>query len=395
MYEIAYVSTYVPKKCGLATYTHHLRQSVQQAAQNADFRDQVVAVVGADEDRNLYNRSYWLLRRDVLWDYERLAKRINNSSIQLVSLQHEFGIFGGEAGEHVLEFARALQKPLVTTFHTVFEKPMSPYREIQQALIRESAHITVMNRRAVGYLQDAYGVPIEKISYIPHGTPGPSAKPRTFLRQELGWHGRKVILTFGLLGPSKGIESILAALPRVVEEIPNVLYVIAGQTHPEIVKQHGEAYRDKLRKMIDDHQLQNHVIMLDRYMTETDITELITACDLYVTPYPGMEQITSGTLAYAVGAGRPVLSTPYAYARDLLKDLPALLIPYGDTNRWSSEMVRMLTQDAVRSAYEQQIQKIGRSMQWARVGISHWNLFRSLIEEWRAVEGSEMFLATR
>ncbi|GMA49262.1 hypothetical protein GCM10025857_06190 [Alicyclobacillus contaminans] len=395
MTRVVYVSTYVPKKCGLATYTHHLRQSVQRAAAGTDLRDGVVAMVDSNEDIKRYDESIWFIRRDQLADYERVAKRINQSSVDVVSLQHEFGIFGGTAGEHILAFARALEKPLVTTFHTVFERPASPYREIQRALIQQSAHITVMNRRAVQYLRDAFGVSTDRISYIPHGTPGPSAKPRSELRTALGWQGRRVILTFGLLGPSKGIESILEVLPDVVAKVPDVLYVIAGQTHPEILKHSGEAYRERLQQMVEERNLSQHVQMVNRYMSESDVMDYVSACDLYITPYPGMEQITSGTLAYAVGAGCPVLSTPYAYARDVLRNLESLLIPYGNREQWSRSICRMLTDEAVQEQYRRQIAEIGRGMQWTGVGAEHLALFRRLAAVKRVKEGSEAFIASR
>ena len=394
MLDIAYVSTYVPKKCGLATYTHHLQNCVQNAAKNTPVRNHVIAIQGPDEPRTMYSQSLWMLQRDRREDYERVATKINNSSIDLVSLQHEFGIFGGTAGEYILRFARSLRKPIVTTFHTVFERPGSPYKDIQQQLVEFSDHFIVMNPRAIRYLADAYGVAEDKISYIPHGTPGPASTPRQQLRQELGWQGKRVILTFGLQGPGKGIESIFEVLPQVVRQVPNVLYVIAGQTHPEIVKKEGEAYREQLMRVVQKHHLTAHVTMLNRYMSEQEISRLITACDLYVTPYPGMEQITSGTLAYAVGAGCPVLSTPYAYARDLLQDMPSLLIPYGDADNWAKAITRMLSDDAMRQAYKRKIEEIGCRMKWSTVGKQHWELFLDLAYR-RHREGSEGLVVTR
>ncbi|MCL6446115.1 MAG: glycosyltransferase family 4 protein [Alicyclobacillus sp.] len=395
MFEIAYVSTYVPRKCGLATYTHHLRQSIRPWLDAEGGADRVIAMLGSDESGQGYDRDCVFLQRDRENSYAQMAQWLNRSTVDVVSLQHEFGIFGGEAGEWILRFARALRKPLVTTFHTVFEHPEHPYREIQEELIRLSDHVTVMNRRAVGYLVKAFGVSSDMISFIPHGTPGPSQKPRDQIRRALGWNGRRVVLTFGLLGPGKGIESIIEALPHVVREIPEVLYVIAGQTHPEIIRTQGETYRMHLQSIIHANRLDGHVTMINRYLTEEDIVDLITACDLYVTPYPGMQQITSGTLAYAVGAGCPVLSTPYAYAQDLLHTMPDLLIPYGDSERWAHGMIRLLSQDTVRQTVARQVADIGRSMHWLEVGRQHLDLFMRIAGRRRVAEGSEALVVTR
>ncbi|MFO2549186.1 glycosyltransferase family 4 protein [Alicyclobacillus cycloheptanicus] len=378
MIRVAHVSTYVPKKCGLATYTHHLRQGLREAAGGGQLTDIVIAMLGPDERQDAYVGADWFLRRDEPGDYEAVARRLNQSDIDLVALQHEFGIFGGEAGEYVLRFAEALQKPLVTTFHTVFETPVHPYRDIQKKLVERSDHIIVMSPRAISYLVNAYGVAASKITYLPHGTPGASARTNAQLRRSLGWEGRKVLLTFGLLSPGKGLELVLEALQHIAAEVPNVLYVIAGQTHPEILKRDGEHYREALQRMIEDRRIGEHVSMMNRYLSEADIVSLISACDVFVTPYPGMQQITSGTLAYAVGAGSVVASTPYAYARDLLKDFPDLLIPYGDVEAWSRTLTKLLQDDALLGRYQRQIAQIGQHMRWPNVARKHLELYRTL-----------------
>ncbi|SIS93596.1 glycosyltransferase family 4 protein [Alicyclobacillus vulcanalis] len=378
--EIGYVSTYVPRKCGLATYTHHLRQSVRQAAGSAA-ADQVIAMLAPDEDMKDYNRSYWFLRREERRDYARIARRVNDSRIGVVSLQHEFGIFGGEAGAYILDFIHTLDKPLVTTFHTVFQKPMSPYREVQKEIAQRSDAIVVMNRQAIDYLVDAFAISPSKIHYLPHGTPTRSLTPRDELRRRFGWQNRAVIVTFGLLGPSKGIEFMLDAMPAIVRKVPNALYVIAGQTHPEIVKREGEAYRESLMRRVKELRLDDHVVMLNQYMSESDIVDLITAADLYVTPYPNMEQITSGTLAYAVGIGQVVLTTPYAYARDLLKDVPELLVPFGDTRAWAERAIEILSDEGHRARYAERISAIGNEMTWPRVGERYWQLIQAVARQ--------------
>ncbi|GIM45822.1 hypothetical protein DNHGIG_13710 [Collibacillus ludicampi] len=379
MTQVAYVSTYVPKKCGLATYTYHLRQSVKNSKMwNA--ADPVV-VLTDEKDRNNYDRpNLWTLLRDDREAYSLMAKKINDSSISLVSLQHEFGIFGGEAGSYILDFIRELKKPLITTFHTVFQNPEEPYRSIQEEIARRSDRIIVMNRKAIHYLMNSFSVPQEKIAFIPHGTPVPNPQTRSLLRDQLQWNNRKVLMTFGLLSRNKGIEMILEILPEVVARVPEVLYVIVGQTHPEVKKREGEAYREQLKQLIRSKKLENHVLMIDRYMEEEELVQYITACDLYITPYPGMEQITSGTLAYAVGLGRPVLSTPYSYAKDLLAGYEEMLIPFHDRSKWSEKLSMVLSDESSLKEWERQIGRIGKNMQWPLVGKKHALLFLRTIQ---------------
>lgn len=373
MTKIAYVSTYVPKKCGLATYTFHLRQAVNQAKEWRG-KDPVVALTDIETDET-EDPVLWALNRNREQDYAKMARKLNQSDVDVVSLQHEFGIFGGEAGAYILNFVRHLTKPLITTFHTVFEKPMPPYDVVQREIAERSSRIIVMNRKAIALLHESFGIPEEKICFIPHGTPKSDSEQRQQFRQELGWHDRKVLMTFGLLSRGKGIELILKALPRVVKQIPEALYVIAGQTHPEVKKREGERYREELMEYIDKNGLEHHVVMINRYMEEQDLIKHIMSCDIYITPYPGLQQITSGTLAYAVGLGRPVLSTPYAYAQDLLGCYPELLVPYGDVGTWSDKIVSFLSNDLVLRGWTKRMERVGSSMHWTEVGKRHADLF--------------------
>lgn len=373
MTRTAYVSTYVPKKCGLATFTYHLRQAVH-GAKDWRVKDPVIVLHDGETD-GYQDPLLWLLRRDCERDYEKMANRINQSDIEVVSLQHEFGIFGGEAGRHILQFIRHLNKPLVTTFHTVFEFPHEPYASIQKEIAERSARIVVMNRKAICYLHRSFGIPEEKIVFIPHGTPEPDMERRQTFREQLGWTDRKVMMTFGLLSRGKGIERMLKVLPEVAPKVPQVLYAIVGQTHPEVKKREGEQYRRELQAMIKDSGIERNVVMIDRYMEESDLVRHITACDVYVTPYPGMEQITSGTLAYAVGLGRPVLSTPYCYAQDLLADEPELLIPAEDEALWQQRLVSLLTNEVMLQDVVRKMKRLGETMHWPNVGQAYDRLF--------------------
>lgn len=378
--RIAYVSTYVPKRCGLATYTFHLRQAVRAEKSWKD-TDPVVVITG-ENGAETYDSPYVPLRRDCQEDYEKAAAKLNQMAIDLVSLQHEFGIFGGEAGAHILTLVRQLKKPLVTTFHTVFEQPAEPYASIQRELAEKSDKIIVMNRKAIELISRSFGISEDKIAFIPHGTPIPDKDRRDAFRQQFGWTERKVLMTFGLLSAGKGIEFVLNILPQIAERVPNLLYAIVGQTHPEVKKREGEKYREQLQEIIQQQGLQKHVTMINRYVEEDELVKYMTACDLYITPYPGMEQITSGTLAYAIGMGRPVVSTPYRYAQDVLTGCEELLLPYGNENAWIEKVVQLLTDDATRNKWELEIEKRGKAMHWPQVGKQHAHLFRQVIEDW-------------
>jgi polysaccharide biosynthesis protein PslF len=374
MTKVAYVSTYVPRKCGLATYTHHLRQAVRSAKERV-ITDEVVVVTDSKQDMGYPLSSFRPLMKNHKESYAEMARQINESDVDVVSLQHEFGIFGGEAGSYILDFVQNLKKPLVTTFHTVFEHPQPPYAAIQRKIAEESAMIIVMNRKAIDFLHDAFAIPKEKIRFIPHGSPVPHLEKRQAYREKLGWIGRQVIMTFGLLSRGKGIEFILETLPDVVREVPDVLYAIVGETHPEVKKREGETYREELMKQIQKNGLDNHVVMIDKYLDENDLIHHLIACDLYCTPYPGMQQITSGTLAYAVGLGRPVLSTPYCYARDLLEGYEDCLLPYGDQKAWSEKLVSLLNDSKKLKEWEKKMLARGKSLHWPQIGEQHARLF--------------------
>lgn len=382
---VAYVSTYVPKKCGLATYTHHLREAITQAKGHPTGADPVIAMCNSDELGDYSEPWMAPLSKQEPDEYRTVADRINSSSVEIVSVQHEFGIFGGDAGVHVLELLRRLNKPVITTFHTVFEHPVSPYAELQREIARLSDHIIVMNRMGIRYLQEGLDVPEGKISFVPHGAPVPSRSDRAQVRREAGWEHRKVLFTFGLLSRSKGIELALRALGDAVMAVPELLYVIAGQTHPEVRKHEGEAYRDELQALVRELGLEHHVLWIDRYVPEDQLVSLISASDLYMTPYPGMAQITSGTLAYAAGLGRPILSTSYAYARDLVQGHEEMLLPYGDASAWGSKLIELFTYPGMLAQWERTMADIGRGMHWPQVGAQHLRLFEQVILQRRGI----------
>ncbi len=381
--QMVYVSTFVPKKCGLATYTFHLRNAVHLNKGNRP-QDPVIPVCNEEERPDYREPWMWPLVKNDPADYRALADTVNQSAADAVSLQHEFGIFGGEAGDYVLEFMKRVKKPIITTFHTVFEQPPEPYASVQKQIAEWSDHLLVMNRKAVGFLHESFGIPKGKISFIPHGTPVPSQKNRKEVRAAQGWENRKVLFTFGLLSRGKGIDFALRAVAKTVRAVPDLLYVIAGATHPEVRKQEGEAYREELTAWIREFKLERHVQMIDRYIPEDELASLISAANLYLSPYPGMQQITSGTLAYAAGLGRPILSTPYCFARDLVQDHEEMLLPYGDADAWSRQIARLFSDPGLLDLWERVMKEIGNTMHWPQVGAQHLRLFEQVVRKHKA-----------
>lgn len=321
------------------------------------------------------------LSKTDLSGYRAAAEWVNASDIDVVSLQHEFGIFGGEAGEYILHFLDALKKPVVTTFHTVFPEETLPYTPVQREILKRSLRVVVMNRLGIDWLKKLFDVDESLINYLPHGAPEPLHVDPAHLRRKWQLQKRKVLLTFGLLSPGKGIDQFLDILSMIVPYVPDVLYVIAGLTHPEVKKREGEAYRQQLQERIESLHLNDHVRFINRFFSEEELTELLTVTDLYISPYPGMTQITSGTLAYAVGLGRPIVTTPYAYARDVLRDFPDLIIPYGAKQQWAEKIIKLLTDQEVHRSIEQRMQLLGRTMRWPYVGRLFFTMLQKLMND--------------
>ena len=303
-----------------------------------------------------------------LESYRRAAEFLNSSNVDAVSVQHEFGIFGGPAGSHLLALLRELKAPIVTTFHTVLRQPNADQHRVMQGLIAYSARLVVMTERGRSILREVYNAPLAKIDLIPHGIPDvPFAGPDHY-KGQFGVAGKKVLLTFGLLSPNKGIEHVLNALPDVVAEFPDVVYIVLGATHPHELRTRGEAYRLGLEALARKNKIENHVVFHNRFVELQELTEFIGAADLYVTPYLEEAQITSGTLAYAFGAGKAVISTPYWHAAELLKDERGVLIPFADPGAIAREVSGLLRDEARRNAMSDNAYKMGREMVWSHTG---------------------------
>lgn len=375
--DVIYVGTYPPRRCGIATFTRDLSQACHGATQGTT---RIVALNAANETYDYPAEVQFEIRRDHIEDYHRAAEWINHSSADVVSIQHEFGIFGGPAGAHLFELLRNVRKPVVTTLHTVLKDPAPEYKQATQELIRCSDVLVVMSRVAQNILVDRYGVPEEKIALIYHGVPDVSPAESEADKRRLGFEGRFVVLTFGLLSENKGIETVIEALPPVVAKRPDLLYVILGATHPEVKKRAGERYREALQQRVKELALQDNVRFIDQFVELDTLLTYISASDLYITPYLHREQVVSGTLSYALAAGKAIISTPYWYAEELLADGRGVLVPFRDPQALSQAILSLIDDPVRMDAVRRAAYDFGRQMLWPEVGKAYAALFDRVIQ---------------
>jgi glycosyltransferase involved in cell wall biosynthesis len=310
-----------------------------------------------------------------LSSYQRAADFLNISNVDIVCLQHEFGIFGGPAGSHLLALLRELKMPVVTTHHTVLREPNSEQRRVMQELIARSTRLVVMADRGRQMLEDVYQVPPGKIDVIPHGIPNIPFVDPNYYKDQFGVEGRKVLLTFGLLSPNKGIEHVLNALPRILAEFPAVVYVVLGATHPNELREQGETYRLGLERLAKKNKVQKNVIFYNRFVELDELKEFIGAADIYVTPYLNEAQITSGTLAYTFGAGKAVVSTPYWHASELLAEDRGVLVPFAEAEAIAREVIGLFRDEPRRHTIRKNAYKLGREMIWSNVATLYLRSF--------------------
>jgi len=362
---IAFLGDYLPRKCGIATFTADLLTAV--AEEHPQGRCFAVPVNDIKQGYDYHDVVRFEIEEQDLVSYQRAADFINTSNVDVVNVQHEFGIFGGPAGSYLLTLVRRLRMPIVTTFHTVLPQPNYDQRRVMQELIARSTRLVVMTERGRLILQESYNAPAAKIDLIPHGIPDvPFLDPDDY-KERFGVTGRLVLLTFGLLSPNKGIEVVLNALPDIVAEFPAVVYVVLGATHPHELRGRGEAYRLGLESLAMKNKVERNVIFHNRFVELPQLKEFIGAADLYITPYLEEAQITSGTLAYAFGAGKAVVSTPYWHAAELLKDRRGVLVPFGDAKAIAREVNALLRDTPRRNAIRENAYRLGREMIWSNV----------------------------
>src|SRR2546430_955214 len=363
--EIAFVGDHLPRKCGIATFTSDLLVSVAAAhPQSQCFSVSVNDIKGGYETPEVVR---FEMEEQDLSSYLRAGDSLNISNVDVVCLQHECGIFGGPAGGHILAFLRELRMPVVITLHTVLREPRADQRRVMHELISLSTRLVVMAERGRQMLQGNYQAPPAKIDLIPHGIPDVGFVDPTYFKDQFGVEGRVVLFTFGLLSPNKGIEYVLNALPHILAEFPDVVYIILGATHPNELREHGEAYRLSLEILAKKNKLEKNVIFYNRFVELENLKEFIGAADFYITPYLNEAQITSGTLAYTFGAGKVVISTPYWHAAELLAENHGVLVPFGDAPAIAREVIGLLRDDTHRHAIRKNAYKLGREMVWSNV----------------------------
>src|SRR5664280_1507931 len=386
--KIAFLGDYLPRKCGIATFTSDLLSAVaQEHPQSQSFAVPVNDIPGGYE----YCKDVrFEIEEQDLASYLRAADFLNISNADVVSVQHEFGIFGGPYGRHVLAMLRELRMPTVTTLHTILGAPNPEQRRVMQELIVRSTRLVVMAERGRKMLQEIYQAPPAKIDVIPHGIPDIPFVDPNFYKDQFGVEGRLVLLTFGLLSPNKGIEHVLNALPEIVAEFPNTVYIILGATHPNLLRERGETYRLSLERLAKKNKIQKHVIFYNRFVDIEELKEFIGAADIYMTPYLNETQITSGTLAYAFGAGKAVVSTPYWHAAELLAEDRGVLVPFGDSKAIAREVIGLLRDETRRTAIRKNAYKLGREMVWSNVARMYMRSFE-LARVQRAVLSRKSF----
>jgi glycosyltransferase involved in cell wall biosynthesis len=363
----AFVSTYAPVLCGIATFTADLAGAVGGR--------HIVALDPPEASGPYAAEVRQRIRRDVQEDYVRVARTLDAARLDVVSVQHEYGIWGGHDGSYVLDFVRALRTPVVATLHTVLQHPTASQRRVLSELAAASAATVVMSTSAAELLARSYGIEPGRIEIIPHGVPDMPFVTPDSVKPQLGLAGRTVILSFGLLGPGKGYESAIAAMPAVVAADPSAIYVIVGATHPEMARRQGEAYRESLRAKAAALGMADHVRFVGRFVDATELGTWLEAADVFVTPYPNLEQIVSGTLSYAMGAGKAIVSTPYAYAAERLAQDRGRLVAPGSTEALAEGLVELVQNPGLRALYGRRAYEHSRGMGWPVVGAAYRRLF--------------------
>lgn len=372
--RIAFLGGYEPRRCGIATFTNDICEAVAKAVPDSE------CIAGAVNDRVEGYKypprvRFELLEKD-LDSYRRAADFLNFNNTEVLCVQHEFGIYGGPAGSHLLALLKEVRMPVVTTLHTVLAKPNPEQKKVMEELISRSDRLVVMAKKGAEILRETYGVADSKIDVIPHGIPDIPFADSEISKAQFGLEGRTVLLTFGLLGPGKGIEHVIEALPEIVRRHPDVVYVILGATHPHLVAREGETYRLGLERLADERGVKEHVIFYNRFVSLDELTEFIGATDCYLTPYLNEEQITSGTLAYVFGAGKAVVSTPYWHAKELLADDRGILVPFRDPHAIAEGVCAFLDDPDLLERTRREAYRLGREMIWPAVAERYLESFQ-------------------
>ena len=370
--KVAFISSFLPRKCGIATFASDLIRNVGAAGEK-QFSPVVLAMENVPLSYD--ERVVFKIKRDTTKDYVAAADYINFSGVSTVSLQHEFGLYGGEMGSYINLVLRRVSAPIITTLHTILEHPDPPMLQQLATIAELSDRVVVMSDRSSRMIRRVYHVPDEKIVHIPHGVPDIGFVDSNYYKQSLGFGERTLLLTFGLIAQNKGIEYAIQALPRLVKKHPSLLYAVVGATHPEVVRHEGEAYRLSLLRMVKELGLEKHVLFVDRFVNDDELKLYLSAADIYLTPYLVREQAISGTLSFALGAGKAIISTPYWYAEELLENDRGVIVPFRDSDAISHAIEELLRKPRMAYEMRERAYQYGREMTWSRAGVMYWDLF--------------------
>ena len=375
--KISFLSTYPPRECGLATFT----QDIVTAIDNVGTLKTSVIAINNTSLEEYDDKVEDTIQQNERSEYIKLALKLNNSDTDLLVIEHEFGIFGGESGEYILDLILNLKIPVVTTFHTILLEPSPKQRRIIKTLAQKSEKVIVMAKNSKVLLQTVYDIEPIKIVMIHHGVPKRVFKSRLLLKKENRYEGRQIISTFGLLAPGKGIEHAIMAISKVVPEYKDILYFILGQTHPCLKKEDGEAYREKLVKLVDTLHLKRNIKFCNKYLTKDEIINFLQLSDIYLTPYLNKDQAVSGTLAYAVGYGKAIVSTPYMYAKEMLAEERGLLADFNDPDSLAGCIKYCLKNPDKKSMMERKTLRLGITMYWDKIADHYIEEFQKVIAQ--------------
>jgi glycosyltransferase involved in cell wall biosynthesis len=374
--NIAFLSTFPPRECGLATFTEDLINEIDKIG---TVRSSVIAVINGEETYD-DPRVEWKISQHKRADYFHTALWIN-THMDLLVIEHEYGIFGGECGEYILDLAKKLNIPFIVTTHTVLQEPTPKQRTVLKTLGRLSTGVVTMAANSIPILAKVYGIGPDKVTVIPHGVPCLPVKERDQLKIEHGLLGKHVISSFGLLSPAKGLEYGIEAVAKVVPNFDNLVYLILGKTHPAVKQTMGESYRQNLKNLAESLGVQDHVQFVDKYLTKEEVMTYLNLSDIYMTPYLSKEQAVSGTLAYAVGCGRVIVSTPYRYAQEMLGGGRGMLAAFSDADSLASCVSHILKNPLLKNEMETKTLMLGQTMAWAKVAERYTQLFINIEQQ--------------